>query len=128
MSKRRHNFGTKRFKEKSFYISCQYRAEVADTAVCTPDCARCQNKENTQTDRHTDRTSTVTLAHARRGLIRHSHHYPLAIQNSWQVQQIHPSIMVQDIHVLPFTIVYYISSSHSCYFTSKSECNQILHK
>ena len=44
-------------------------------AVCMPDCARCQNRENThrhtdtQTDRHTDRTSTVTLAHARRGLI-----------------------------------------------------------
>ena len=48
-SKRRHNFGTKRFKEKSLYISCPYRAEVADTAVCTPDCARCQNRENTHT-------------------------------------------------------------------------------
>ena len=68
MSKQRHNFGTKRFKRKiPFYISCPYRAEVADTAVCTPDCARCQNRENTHThtDRHTDRTSTVTLAHAR---------------------------------------------------------------
>ena len=71
MSKRRHNFGTKRFKKKNpIYISCPYRAEVADTAVCTPDCARCQNRENTQTHthRHTDRTSAVTLAHARRGL------------------------------------------------------------
>ena len=69
MSKRRHNFGTKRFKKILFYISCPYRGEVADTAVCTPDCARCQNRENTHTDtqthRHTDRTSTVTLAHAR---------------------------------------------------------------
>ena len=67
MSKRRHNFGTKRFKEKSLfiYISCPYRAEVADTAVCTPDCARCQNREkthtHTHTDRQTDRPSTVTL-------------------------------------------------------------------
>ena len=56
MSKRRHNFGTKRFKRKiPFYISCPYRAEVADTAVCTPDCARCQNRENTHTDRQTHR-------------------------------------------------------------------------
>ena len=56
MSKRGHNFGTKRFKENSLlYISCPHRAEVADTAVCTPDCARCQNRENTHTDRHTDR-------------------------------------------------------------------------
>ena len=54
MSKRRHNFGTKRFKEKSLYFSCPYRAEVADTAVCTPDCARCQNRENTHTDTQTD--------------------------------------------------------------------------
>ena len=70
MSKRRHNFGTKRFKRKiPFYISCPYRAEVADTAVCTPDCARCQNRENIHTDRQTHRQeSTVTLAHARRGL------------------------------------------------------------
>ena len=37
-----------------FYISCLYRAEVADTAVCTPDCARCQNRENTHTDTQTD--------------------------------------------------------------------------
>ena len=28
-----------------------------------------QNRENTHRDRHTERTSTVTLAHARRGLI-----------------------------------------------------------
>ena len=56
VSKRRHNFGTKRFKEKTlFYISCPYRAEVADTAVCTPDCARCQNRENTHTHRQTGR-------------------------------------------------------------------------
>ena len=70
VTKRHHNFGTKRFKEKSlFIISCPYRAEVADTAVCMPDCARCQNKENTHTHRQTHRISTVTLAHARRGLI-----------------------------------------------------------
>ena len=37
-------------KKNTFYISCPYRAEVADTAVCTPDCARCQNRENTHTD------------------------------------------------------------------------------
>ena len=43
------------------------RVEVADTAVCTPDCARCQNREKTHTP--TDKPSTVTLAHARRGLI-----------------------------------------------------------
>ena len=49
------------------YILCPYRVEVADTAVCTPDCARCQNRENTHTP--IDKPSTVTLAHARRGLI-----------------------------------------------------------
>ena len=49
MSKR--HFGTKRFSLFNMPVS-----PVADTAVCTPDCARCQN-------------STVTLAHARRGLI-----------------------------------------------------------
>ena len=38
-----------------FYISCPYRAEVADTAVCTPDCTRCQNRENTHTDTKTHR-------------------------------------------------------------------------
>ena len=35
-----------------FYIVCPYRAEVADTAVCTPDRARCQNRGGkSQTDR-----------------------------------------------------------------------------
>ena len=56
MSKRRHNFGTKRvFFLIPFYISCPYRAEVTDTAVCMPDCARCQNRENTHTHRQTHR-------------------------------------------------------------------------
>ena len=36
-----------------YEFSCPYRAEVADTAVCTPDCARCQNRENTHTHTHT---------------------------------------------------------------------------
>ena len=45
MSKRRHNFGTKRFKEKSLLYFMPVSREVADTAVCTPDCARCQNRE-----------------------------------------------------------------------------------
>ena len=40
------------FKKNPFYISCPYRAEVADT-VCTPDCARCQNRENTHIHTHT---------------------------------------------------------------------------
>ena len=74
VSKRHHNFGTKHFKEKSLFI---FHASIALKSlillfVYTPDCARCQNRENThtdtQTDRHTDRTSTVILAHERRGL------------------------------------------------------------
>ena len=70
MSKRRHNFGTKRFKEKSLFI---FHARIALKSLILLFvrliAARCQNRENTHTDRHTDRTSTVTLAHVRRGLI-----------------------------------------------------------
>ena len=71
MSKRRHNFGTKRFKEKSLFI---FHARIALKSLILlfvrliARGARI-GKTHTQTHRHTDRTSTVTLAHARRGLI-----------------------------------------------------------
>ena len=73
MSKRRHNFGTKRFKEKSLFI---FHARIALKSLIllfVRPIARGARIRKThtdrQTDRHTDRTSTVTLAHARRGLI-----------------------------------------------------------
>ena len=71
MSKRRHNFGTKRFKEKSLFI---FHARIALKSLILlfvrliARGARI-GKTHTHTDRQTDRTSTVTLAHARRGLI-----------------------------------------------------------
>ena len=74
MSKRRHNFGTKRFKEKSLFI---FNARITLKSLILlfvrliARGARI-GKTHRQTDRHTDRTSTVTLAHARRGLIMHS--------------------------------------------------------
>ena len=64
MSKRRHNFGTKRFKEKSLFI---FHARIALKSLILL-FVRLIARGATQ-DRHTDRTSTVTLAHARRGLI-----------------------------------------------------------
>ena len=68
MSKRRHNFGTKRFKEKSLFI---FHARIALKSLIllfVRLIARGARIGKTQTDR--DRTSiTVTLAHARRGLI-----------------------------------------------------------
>ena len=89
MSKRRHNFGTKRFKEKSLFI---FHARIALKSLILlfvrliARGARI-GKTHTQTDTQTDRqneycnpgahnpgacapglTSTVTLAHARRGL------------------------------------------------------------
>ena len=80
MSKRRHNFGTKRFKEKSLFI---FHARIALKSLILlfvhliARGARI-GKTHTQTDRHTDRytdrTSTVTLAHARRGLNMQSKH------------------------------------------------------
>ena len=72
MSKRRHNFGTKRFKEKSLFI---FHARIALKSLILlfvrliARGARI-GKTHRQTDRQTDRTSTVTLAHARRGLRR----------------------------------------------------------
>ena len=71
MSKRRHNFGTKRFKEKSLFI---FHARIALKSLILlfvrliARGARI-GKTHTQTHRQTDKTSTVTLAHARRGLI-----------------------------------------------------------
>ena len=72
MSKRRHNFGTKRFKEKSLFI---FHARIALKSLILlfvrliARGARIgKTHTHRQTDRHTDRTSTVTLAHARRGL------------------------------------------------------------
>ena len=70
MSKRRHNFGTKRFKEKSLFI---FHARIALKSLILlfvrliARGARIGKKTHTHTQ--TDRTSTVTLAHARRGLM-----------------------------------------------------------
>ena len=77
MSKRRHNFGTKRFKEKSLFI---FHARIALKSLillfvrliargARIGKTHTHTHTHTQTDRQTDRTSTVTLAHARRGLI-----------------------------------------------------------
>ena len=75
MSKRRHNFGTKRFKEKSHFI---FHARIALKSLILlfvrliargARIGKTHTQTDRHTDRHTDRTSTVTLAHARRGLI-----------------------------------------------------------
>ena len=57
MSKRCHNFGTKRFKEKSLFI---FHARIALKSLILL---------FVRLIARGDRTSTVTLAHARRGLI-----------------------------------------------------------
>ena len=74
MSKRRHNFGTKRLKEKSLFI---FHARIALKSLILlfvrliARGARIgKTHTHRHTDRHTDRTSAVTLAHARRGLIK----------------------------------------------------------
>ena len=76
MSKRRHNFGTKRFKEKSLFI---FHARIALKSLILlfvrqiargARIGKTHKQTDRQTDKHTDRTSTVTLAHARRGLIK----------------------------------------------------------
>ena len=81
MSKRRHNFGTKRFKEKSLFI---FHARIALKSLILlfvrliargARIGKTHTHTHRQTDRQTDRTSTVTLAHARRGLIMISHFY-----------------------------------------------------
>ena len=67
--KRRHNFGTKRFKEKSLFI---FHARIALKSLIllfVRLIARGARIRKTHTHRQTHRTSTVTLAHARRGLI-----------------------------------------------------------
>ena len=72
VSKRRHNFGTKRFKEKSLFI---FHARIALKSLIllfVRLIARGARIGKTHT--HTDKTSTVTLAHARRGLIKALHH------------------------------------------------------
>ena len=73
MSKRRHNFGTKRFKEKSLFNIFHARIALKSLILLFVRLiargARI-GKTHTQTHKQTDRTSTVTLAHARRGLIR----------------------------------------------------------
>ena len=69
MSKRRHNFGTKRFKEKSLFI---FHARIALKSLIllfVRLIARGARIGKTHTHTQTDKTSTVTLAHARRGLI-----------------------------------------------------------
>ena len=65
VSKRRHNFGTKRFKEKSLFIFYARIALKSLILLFERLIARGARIGKT----HTDRTSTVTLAHARRGLI-----------------------------------------------------------
>ena len=73
MSKRRHNFGTKRFKEISlfiFYAHIALKSLILLFVRLIAQGARIgKTHTQTDTDRHTDRTSTVTLAHACRGLI-----------------------------------------------------------
>ena len=71
MSKRRHNFGTKRFNEKSLFLFHSRIALKSLILLFVRLIARGARigKTHTHTDRHTDRTSTVTVALARRGLI-----------------------------------------------------------
>ena len=71
MSKQCHNLGMKRFKEKSLFIFHARIALKSQILLFVRLIARGARigKTHTQTHRHTDRTSTVTLAHARRGLI-----------------------------------------------------------
>ena len=75
MSKRLHNFGTKRFKEKSLFI---FHARIALKSLVLlfvrliargARIGKTHTHTHTHTHRQTDKTSTVTLAHARRGLI-----------------------------------------------------------
>ena len=79
MSKRRHNFGTKRFKEKSLFI---FHARIALKSLILlfvrliargARIGKTHTHTHTHTHRQTDKTSTVTLAHARRGLINPRH-------------------------------------------------------
>ena len=66
MSKRCHNFGTKRFKEKSLFI---FHARIAlKSLILLFVRLIARGARIGKTHRHTDRKSTVTLAHARRGL------------------------------------------------------------
>ena len=69
--KRRHNFGTKRFKEKSLFIFHARIARKSLILLFVRLIARGARigKTHTHTHRQTDRISTVTLAHASRGLI-----------------------------------------------------------
>ena len=75
MSKRRHNFGTKRFKEKSLFI---FHARIALKSLILlfvrliargARIGKTHTHTHTHTHTQTDKTSTVTLAHARRGLM-----------------------------------------------------------
>ena len=75
VSKRRHNFGTKRFKEKSLFI---FHARITLKSLILlfvrliargARIGKTHTQTDRQTHRQTDRTSTVTLAHVRRGLI-----------------------------------------------------------
>ena len=81
MSKRRHNFGTKRFKEKSLFI---FHARIALKSLILlfvrliARGARIgKTHTHTHTDRQTDRQTKYCnpLAHARRGLIKYIHRY-----------------------------------------------------
>ena len=92
MSKRRHNFGTKRFKEKSLFI---FHARIALKSLVLlfvrliARGARIgKTHTHTHTDRQTDKTSTVTLAHARRGLMM-TEYKDLELCTSELIKQIH---------------------------------------
>ena len=70
MSKQRHNFGTKRFKEKSLFIFHAHIALKSLILLFVRLIARGGRYEWTHIHTHTHRTTTVTLAaHARQGLI-----------------------------------------------------------
>ena len=97
MSKRRHNFGTKRFKEKSLFI---FNARIVLKSLILlfvrliargARIGKTDTQTHRHTDRHTDRTSTVTLAHARRGLITYcsNYTYPLYLKVTIICRYIH---------------------------------------
>ena len=66
MSKRRHNFGTKRFKEKSLFI---FHARIALKSLILLFVRLIARGARIGKKTHTHRQTRRTLAHARRGLI-----------------------------------------------------------
>ena len=113
MSKRRHNFGTKRFKEKSLFI---FHARIALKSLILlfvrliargARIRKTHRQTDRQTDRHTDRTSTVTLVHARRGLTTVQCSIPSQLNNK-------PRVVVTDFrlyHTCSIIILWFHSLS-----------------